>query len=160
MLSGLLKELKIAAVPHGFRSSFRDSAAEETNHSREVAEAALAHAVRNPVEAAYRRTDLFERRRRLMEELGSLPQWGTQRRLVSALAAIRCAAWPMHHRTTSKPVAYPHVERRDVGWRTEPEAASFRLVRARPGIASARVVVSPASSRFTVLIIRGHARTG
>ena len=51
MLSGLLKELKIAAVPHGFRSSFRDWAAEETNHPREVIEAALAHVVRNPVEA-------------------------------------------------------------------------------------------------------------
>ena len=69
MLSGLLKELKVAAVSHGFRSSFRDWAAEETNHSREVAEAALAHVVRNPVEAAYRRTDLFGRRRRLMEDL-------------------------------------------------------------------------------------------
>ena len=68
MLSGLLKDLKIAAVPHGFRSSFLDWAAEETNHPREVAEAALAHVVRNQVEAAYRRTDLFERRRRLMED--------------------------------------------------------------------------------------------
>ena len=56
-----------AFVPHGFRSSFRDWAAEETDHPREVAEAALAHVVRNPIEAAYRRTDLFERRRRLMD---------------------------------------------------------------------------------------------
>ena len=53
MLSGLLKDLKISAVPHGFRSSFRDWAAEETNHPREVIEAALAHVVRNKVEAAY-----------------------------------------------------------------------------------------------------------
>ena len=68
MLSGLLKDLKIAAVPHGFRSSFRDWAAEETNHPREVVVAALAHLVRNQVEAAYRRTDLFERRHRLMED--------------------------------------------------------------------------------------------
>ena len=68
MLSGLLKDLKIAAVPHGFRSSFRDWAAEETNHPREVIEAALAHVVRNPVEAAYARSDLFERRRRLMDD--------------------------------------------------------------------------------------------
>ena len=64
----LLKRLGIAAVPHGFRSSFRDWAAEETDHPREVAEAALAHRVRNPIEAAYRRTDLFARRRRLMED--------------------------------------------------------------------------------------------
>ena len=64
----LLKRLGINAVPHGFRSSFRDWAAEETDHPREVAEAALAHVVRNQVEAAYRRTDLFERRRRLMAD--------------------------------------------------------------------------------------------
>ena len=48
------------------RSSFRDWAAEDTDHPREVIEAALAHVVQNRVEAAYRRTDLFERRRRLM----------------------------------------------------------------------------------------------
>ena len=64
----LLKRLGIKAVPHGFRSSFRDWAAEETDHPREVAEAALAHVVRNQVEAAYRRTDLFERRRRFMAD--------------------------------------------------------------------------------------------
>ena len=45
--------------------------AEETNHPREVVEAALAHVVRNKVEAAYRRTDLFERRRRLMDDWAS-----------------------------------------------------------------------------------------
>ena len=66
-MSELLRGLKIGAVPHGFRSSFRDWAAEETDHPREVAEAALAHKVRNPIEAAYRRTDLFERRRHLMD---------------------------------------------------------------------------------------------
>ena len=49
-LSELLRELKIAAVPHGFRSSFRDWAAEETDHPREVAEAALAHKVRSQIE--------------------------------------------------------------------------------------------------------------
>ena len=66
-LSKLIKELGIAAVPHGFRSSFRDWAAEQTNTPREVVEAALAHTVRNPTEAAYARSDLFERRRRLMD---------------------------------------------------------------------------------------------
>ena len=64
-LSRLLKTLRIAAVPHGFRSSFRDWVAEATEHPREVAEAALAHVVQNMVEAAYRRTDLFEQQRRL-----------------------------------------------------------------------------------------------
>ena len=67
-LSGLLKTLEIPAVPHGFRSTFRDWAAEETNHPREVVEAALAHVVQNKVEAAYARSDLFERRRRLMDD--------------------------------------------------------------------------------------------
>ena len=64
----MLERLGIAAVPHGFRSSFRDWAAEETDHPREVVEAALAHVVRNKVEAAYLRSDLFERRRRLMAD--------------------------------------------------------------------------------------------
>ena len=70
-LSMLLKDLGIAAVPHGFRSSFRDWAAEETDHPREVVEAALAHTVRNAVEAAYARSDLFERRRELMDDWGA-----------------------------------------------------------------------------------------
>jgi integrase len=51
---------------HGFRSTFRDWAAERTNFPNEVVEMALAHAVENKTEAAYRRTDLFEKRRRLM----------------------------------------------------------------------------------------------
>ena len=67
-LSELLRNLNIAAVPHGFRCSFRDWAAEETDHPREVIEAALAHVVRNRVEAAYAGSDLFERRRRLMDD--------------------------------------------------------------------------------------------
>ena len=67
-LSKLVKEQGIAAVPHGFRSSFRDWASERTNHPREVVEAALAHVVANQTEAAYARSDLFERRRRLMDE--------------------------------------------------------------------------------------------
>lgn len=52
---------------HGFRSSFSDWAAERTAYPREVVEMALAHAVENKVEAAYRRGDLFEKRRQLME---------------------------------------------------------------------------------------------
>ncbi len=56
------------AHPHGFRSSFRDWAAEKTDHPREVIEAALAHVVPNKVEAAYARSDLFERRRLLMDD--------------------------------------------------------------------------------------------
>ena len=68
MLRRLLRRLGVAAVPHGFRSTFRDWAGEETDHPREVIEAALAHVVRNRVEAAYARSDLFERRRALMDD--------------------------------------------------------------------------------------------
>lgn len=53
---------------HGFRSTFRDWTAERTSYPNEVAEAALAHTVKNETEAAYRRGDLFEKRRRLMED--------------------------------------------------------------------------------------------
>ena len=67
-LRRLLQRQGIAAVPHGFRSTFRDWAAERTNHPRDVIEAALAHVVSNKVEAAYARSDLFERRRRLMDD--------------------------------------------------------------------------------------------
>ena len=52
---------------HGFRSTFRDWCAETTNYPREVCEAALAHSVGDRVEAAYRRGDLFEKRRKLMD---------------------------------------------------------------------------------------------
>jgi integrase len=52
---------------HGFRSTFSDWAAERTAYPREVVEMALAHAVENKVEAAYRRGDLFDKRRRLMD---------------------------------------------------------------------------------------------
>ena len=70
-LPKMLQYHRIAAVAHGFRSSFRDWAAEETDHPREVIEAALAHVVQNKVEAAYARSDLFERRRRLMHDWAS-----------------------------------------------------------------------------------------
>ena len=51
---------------HGFRSTFRDWAAEQTNFPREIAELALAHSVGSKTEAAYQRSDLLERRRALM----------------------------------------------------------------------------------------------
>jgi integrase len=67
-LSKLLRRMKIEnATVHGFRSTFRDWAAECTNFSNEVCEAALAHTVGNKVEAAYRRGDLFDKRRNLMD---------------------------------------------------------------------------------------------
>jgi integrase len=68
VLRTLLKRMNRSDVTvHGFRSSFRDWAAEQTNYSREAAEMALSHAIGDKVEAAYRRGDLLEKRRRLME---------------------------------------------------------------------------------------------
>ena len=63
-----LKEIKPDATVHGFRSSFRDWAAERTNFPNIVAEKALAHTIPDKVEKAYRRGDLFEKRRNLMEQ--------------------------------------------------------------------------------------------
>lgn len=67
-MAAVLKRMSVQVTVHGFRSTFRDWVAEETDHSHEVAEMALAHTISNRVEAAYRRGDLLERRRRLMEQ--------------------------------------------------------------------------------------------
>ena len=67
-LSRLCQNLDLGCVPHGMRSSFRDWAAECSDAPREVCELALAHVNSDRVERAYRRSDLFERRRQLMEE--------------------------------------------------------------------------------------------
>ncbi|KEO87813.1 integrase [Erythrobacter sp. JL475] len=64
----LLRRMKQNVTVHGFRSAFRDWAAECTGYSHEVAEMALAHTIGNAVERAYRRGDLFEKRRRLMDD--------------------------------------------------------------------------------------------
>ncbi len=67
-LSQVVRRMKVSAVPHGFRSTFRDWTAERTNYPREVAEMALAHTIGDKVEAAYRRGDLFEKRKRMMSD--------------------------------------------------------------------------------------------
>ena len=65
----LLKRMKRGNITaHGFRSTFRDWAGETTAHPADVVEMALAHTVANKVEAAYRRGDMFEKRRRLMQD--------------------------------------------------------------------------------------------
>jgi integrase len=67
-LAKALRRMQVEnATVHGFRSTFRDWAAECTNFTNEVCEAALAHVVENKAEAAYRRGDLFEKRRKLMD---------------------------------------------------------------------------------------------
>lgn len=67
-LTALLRRENMGVTAHGFRSSFRDWAAEETHHAHAVAEMALAHTIGNAVEAAYRRGDLLEKRRALMQD--------------------------------------------------------------------------------------------
>ena len=67
----LMRRMKVDATVHGFRSGFRDWAAECTGYAHEVAEMALAHTIENKVERAYRRGDLFDKRRRLMDDWAS-----------------------------------------------------------------------------------------
>jgi len=68
MLMGLRRLKRDDLTMHGFRSTFRDWTAEVTHYPRDVCEQALAHSIGNAVEAAYRRSDLFEKRRTLMED--------------------------------------------------------------------------------------------
>lgn len=67
-LTKLLREMQEPYTVHGFRSAFRDWVSEETQHQGEIAEAALAHAVSDKTEAAYRRGNLLEKRKRLMAD--------------------------------------------------------------------------------------------
>jgi integrase len=67
-MNALIRRMGQTVTAHGFRSSFRDWAAETTAYPNHVVEQALAHAIGNGVEAAYRRGDLFEKRRRLMDD--------------------------------------------------------------------------------------------
>jgi integrase len=67
-MGAVLKRMGVPVVPHGFRSTFRDWAAEKTNYPGELAEMALAHTVSDKVEAAYRRGDLYMKRVMMMED--------------------------------------------------------------------------------------------
>jgi integrase len=67
-LTVLMRKMNANAVPHGFRSTFRDWVAEHTSYPNHVAEMALAHTISNKVEAAYRRGDLFDKRREMMND--------------------------------------------------------------------------------------------
>lgn len=77
-LTQLTRRMGVPAVPHGFRSTFKDWASERTTYPGEMSEMALAHIISNAVEAAYRRGDLFEKRRRMMADwakfCGTVPQ--------------------------------------------------------------------------------------
>jgi len=84
----MVRRMQAGLTVHGFRSSFRDWVSEETDHSPEVAEMALAHTIGNKVEQAYRRGNLLERRRRLMQDWQSYCMIGSRKdlRLVGAAA--------------------------------------------------------------------------
>lgn len=69
-LTALMRRMNADAVPHGFRSTFRDWVGERTHFARELAEHALAHTLESKVEAAYRRGDALEKRRFMMTEWG------------------------------------------------------------------------------------------
>lgn len=66
-MTAVLRRMEVDAVPHGFRSTFRDWCGDRTNYPRDLAEAALAHTLSDAVEAAYRRGDALEKRREMME---------------------------------------------------------------------------------------------
>ncbi|VTU28399.1 tyrosine-type recombinase/integrase [Variovorax sp. PBL-E5] len=66
-LSAVMRRMGVDAVPHGFRSTFRDWASERTNFPRELAEMALAHTIESKVEAAYRRGDMLAKRLQMMQ---------------------------------------------------------------------------------------------
>lgn len=76
-LMKVLRDLKAGCTAHGFRSSFRDWVSESTSFAGDLAEAALAHAIGNKTEAAYRRGNLLEKRRRLMDAWGTYCEGAT-----------------------------------------------------------------------------------
>lgn len=67
-LMAVLKRMKVEATVHGFRSTFKDWAVEQTSYPNEMSELALAHTVGDKVEQAYRRADMFEKRLQMMED--------------------------------------------------------------------------------------------
>lgn len=77
-LSAVMRRMGVDAVPHGFRASFSSWCAASTNYPADVREMALAHAIGNETEAAYQRSDLFDKRRHLMADwasfLGTAPK--------------------------------------------------------------------------------------
>ena len=89
-LLDLLQQMRPGLTVHGFRSAFRDWCSERTNVANHVAEAALAHAIGDKVEAAYRRGDLFEKRRQLMDAWAKY--CGTVAKATGSVVAIGAGA--------------------------------------------------------------------
>jgi integrase len=84
----VMREMRPGYVPHGLRSTFKDWTAETTAFPNEVSEAALWHVIDDKVEAAYRRGDLFEKRRRLMEAWAEYLSGATKADVITPLRAV------------------------------------------------------------------------
>jgi integrase len=91
-LTAVLRRMQVAAVPHGFRSTFRDWVSEQTAYPNEVAEMALAHTIGDKVEAAYRRGDLFEKRRNMMNDWATFCARPEEKAKVFTLSSSRARA--------------------------------------------------------------------
>jgi integrase len=78
-----------AYVPHGFRSTFRDWAAETTSYANETLELALAHTIKDKAEAAYRRQDQLEKRAKLMEQWASYVEQPLQTATVASIRKVK-----------------------------------------------------------------------
>lgn len=88
----LLKEMRPGVTAHGFRSTFRDWAGDVTNHPRELVESALAHALKDKTEAAYRRSDALERRARLMADWAKFIDTPRESAMVTPIKGARKSA--------------------------------------------------------------------
>lgn len=88
----VLKDMGVPAVPHGFRSTFKDWAVECTNYPSEMSEMALAHAVPDKVEAAYRRGDLLMRRYQMMDDWANFCERKWERGLVVPISSAGARA--------------------------------------------------------------------
>ncbi len=90
-LTAVLRRMSVKETIHGFRSAFRDWAGEQTNFSREVCEAALAHNKRDAVEAAYFRSDLFEKRREMMSQWAQYLTINHDKKIVQITSRVKRA---------------------------------------------------------------------
>ena len=107
VFASLLRRLEIPAVPHGFRTSFRNWVAECTPAPWEVGEAALAHNVGNSTEAVYMRSDLFEQRRALMDRWAAYVARGTDKEEKRPMAEPTRRGW---RKTIDDPVMYRVID--------------------------------------------------
>jgi len=83
-----MRRMKVDAVPHGFRSTFRDWAGESTSYPREVCEHALAHKLADGVEAAYQRGDMLQKRAAMMKDWADFCDESRRETIADALAGM------------------------------------------------------------------------